>query len=301
MIILLQVLCVGPSDEYQLGTVSTIQANDVHYALRVPKDYSAARGAPAIIFLHGSNMQGESYARSLEVFHELADWILIAPTGPMKTGDQSYNHNPGDERYVASVLNDVEKRLKIKTTRLYVGGHSQGAFLSHAVAAHLADRIDGVIAVSGGSWINPFHLLRKGGKSGEIPVALVHGQDDPVVPFAVSVSIYDAYRKVKHEDVRLFAPTEGAHMFLRLPIIAAWQWLELMNETRREKLLEILNKTDAAKDPRTVWTRSGCASAWRRTRRTPSRRPRPSSPRRSGSLPTSRSAWPDRRSPLSRS
>jgi predicted esterase len=239
--------------DYEPGKVSTIKTKDVHYALRVPKDLVKAKGGPAIVFIHGSNMRGENYALSLETARELNDWVLIAPTGPKQANEKAYNHDPGDERYVEKVIDDVEKRLKIPITRLYVGGHSQGAFLSHAVAAAMPDRVDGVLAVSGGSWAAPRRLMRKGKNAGEIPIALVHAQNDPVVPIAVSVEVYDAYRKAKHEDVRLFAPTDGEHMFLRLPIVAAFQWLELMNQESTARVSEIQAKVDVAKDPRTAW------------------------------------------------
>jgi hypothetical protein len=111
-----------------------------------------------------------------------------------------------------------------------------------------------VIAVSGGSWVSPRRLERKGGKKGEIPIAVVHAQDDPVVGFTgTSVPVYDAYLKAGHGDVRLFAPEEGAHMFMRLPILEALQWLDLMNEKSREKAGTLLSKADPDKDPRTAY------------------------------------------------
>jgi predicted esterase len=242
------------ADDYELGKMSTIKTKEVHYAIRVPKSLDKAKGAPAIVFIHGSNMRGEAYVGSLETARDLDDWVLIGPTGPHKVNDEQYNHDPGDEKYVASVISDVEQRLKIKLTRIYVGGHSQGAFLSHAVAAHIPETIDGVLAVSGGAWVSPRKLERKGGKKGEIPIAIVHGQDDPVVAMAFSsIPVYDAYVKAGHGDVRLFAPAEGAHMFMRLPILQAWGWLELLNEKRRDKAAEILSKADPEKDPRTAW------------------------------------------------
>src|SRR5262245_18948606 len=212
-------LWLAGGDDYEPGKVSTIKTKEVHYTLRVPKDLVKSKGGPAIVFMHGSSMRGENYALSLETARELAEWILIAPTGPKQASENAFNHDPGDERYVEKVIDDVEKRLKIPLTRIYVGGHSQGAFLSHAVAAAMPDRVDGVLAVSGGSWASPRRLLRKGKNGGEIPIAIVHAQNDPVVPVAVSIEVYDAYRKAKQEDVRLFCPTDGEHMFLRLPIV----------------------------------------------------------------------------------
>ena len=138
--------------------------------------------------------------------------------------------------FVEEVLrqaDDVEKRLKIKLGKTYVGGHSQGAFLSHAVAAHIPSRIDGVLALSGGSWASARKLSRKRkGKKLPIPVAIVHAQNDPVVGLGASIYVYDAYIKAGHEDTRLFAPKDGAHMFMRLPVLPALKWLDLMNATR---------------------------------------------------------------------
>ncbi|MFQ5506773.1 MAG: alpha/beta fold hydrolase [Planctomycetota bacterium] len=254
--LLLALLLGVPGDEFEPGKVSTIKTKKLHYALRVPKKRSKKAGNPTIVFLHGSNMRGENYAWSLETARSLADWVLICPTGPHKVMDKDmYNHDPGDERYVAKVIEDVEERLGIKLSRVYVGGHSQGGFLSHAVAAHLPRKIDGVIACSSGSWVSPRKLVKKGKGRGKlpIPVALVHAQDDPVVDVRASIGVYDAYLKAGHEDVRLFIPAQGAHMFMRLPILDAVAWLDLMNETKRQNALQILSRTKLDKDVRTAW------------------------------------------------
>ncbi len=248
--------------EFEVGKVRTIQADDLHYALRVPRAHKQQEddGLPTILFIHGSNMRGENYVGSLESASELKDWMLIGPTGPKQAGDDAFNHDPGDERYIEKIIDDVEKRLALKIGRLYVGGHSQGAFLSHAVAAHLPDRVDGVLAVSGGSWTTPKELVRKGkGRKGLIPIALVHAQDDPVVDFLASVEVYDAYVKAKHADARLFAPAEGAHMFMRLPILDALRWLDLMNEDRPSEVRKVLSSTKASDDPRTAWDAANVA------------------------------------------
>ena len=254
--LLIAALVLVPGEKWKAGKVSTIQTkNKLHYALRVPKKRNKKTGNPAIVFLHGSNMRGENYARSLETSKALEDWVIIAPTGPKKVKDKQYNHNPGDERYVAKVIEDVVDRLGIELSRIYVGGHSQGGFLSHAVAAHLPKKIDGVLACSSGSWAGTRKLQRKGkGRARQlIPIALVHAQDDPVVSVRASVAVYDGYLKSKHTDVRLFIPRQGAHMFMRLPILDAIKWLDLMNETKRSKALKVLSKVKADKDPRTAW------------------------------------------------
>lgn len=240
--------------EYEPGKLSSIRTDDVHYAIRVPKKQEKD-GTKTILFIHGSNMRGEDYAGSLETANDLKDWILIGPTGPNASGETSFNHDPGDEKYIAKIIEDVEERLEVKIGRLYVGGHSQGGFLSHAVAAHLPDRVDGVLAVSSGTWATPKKLMKKGkGRSkAPIPVALVHAQNDPVVDVRASVAVYDAYLKAKHEATRLFIPAEGQHMFMRLPILEAIAWLELMNEEESREVSKVLSKTKASDDPRTAW------------------------------------------------
>jgi len=238
---------------YEPGKVSTIKTDDVHYAIRVPKKRDP-KGAPAIVFLHGSNMRGEAYVGSLHTARQLDEWVLIGPTGLKKVNERQYNHDPGDERYVLAILDDVEKRLKVRLGRVYVGGHSQGGFLSHAVAAHAPDRIDGVLAVSSGSWASPRKLHKKRrGRRVPVPVAIVHAQNDPVVSFRASVGVYDAYVKAGHEHVRLFAPTKGAHMFMRLPILDAVSWLDLVNARSPAEVPDSARKAKPDEDPRTVW------------------------------------------------
>lgn len=246
---------LAPLQEFEAGKVVTVRTQEVHYALRVPQRPAPDAGWPCVLFVHGSNMRGEDYVASLETAPLLEEWLLIGPTGPQQSGENRFNHGPGDERYVEEILDDVEGRLKIPIGRLYVGGHSQGAFLSHALARHMPDRVDGVIAVSGGSWATPGKRTKRGrGRSKEpIPIAIVHAQDDPVVPLAASVSVFDAYLQAGHDAIRLFVPPQGAHMFLRLPIVPAIEWLELMHATDLALLEAVLEKTGVDKDPRTHW------------------------------------------------
>ena len=246
---------VTAKKEFEPGKLSTIKTDDVHYAIRVPKKLDKKNGTNTIVFIHGSNMRGENYAGSLETASELKDWILIGPTGPHQAGENAYNHDPGDEKYIGEIVEDVEERLKVKIGRLYVGGHSQGGFLSHAVAAHLPERVDGVLAVSSGSWATPKKLMKKGkGRTkSPIPVAIVHAQNDPIVGFGASVAVYDGYVKAKHPAARLFGPADGLHMFMRLPILEAIAWLDLMNSDDKGEVSKVLSKTKASKDPRTAW------------------------------------------------
>lgn len=91
-------------------------------------------------------------------------------------------------------------RLNIDPRRIFIGGHSAGAFTALEVAVSREDpgrsgnpgyssRVRGAIGFSG-SLLDP-----KGIEPGDAPMLLVHGDADPTVPFAGSELVCAAAKK----------------------------------------------------------------------------------------------------------
>jgi poly(3-hydroxybutyrate) depolymerase len=205
----------------------------MRYFLRVPKRYDAKNGARLIVFLHGSNMNGLEYLRSFEAKKWCEDDILCCPNG--ETGTDPFGSNNfgfGSAPLVADVTEEVQKAFK--TTITYVGGHSQGAFLTYSVILNYPDMFRGAFPMAGDCWMqNEPHLWEDKPdilkKQKEIAIAVIHGKADPVVAFSQGEHAYDCFRAMGWTKLRLFAPPKLNHMFMLAPVDEAIEWLDAMN------------------------------------------------------------------------
>ncbi len=226
---------VASPAEVKPGTTGLLKSagKGMRYFLRVPKKYDARNGARLIVFLHGSNMNGLDYLRSFEAKKWCEDDILCCPNGESGT-DPFGKNNFGfaSAPLVADVTEEVQKALK--TTITYVGGHSQGAFLTYSVILNYPDLYRGAFPMAGDCWMqnepnlweNKPEVLKK---QKEIAIAVIHGKKDPVVAFSQGEHAYDCFRAMGWTRLRLFAPANLNHMFMIAPIDEAIEWLDAMN------------------------------------------------------------------------
>lgn len=230
------------------GTTGFLKATGkgMRYFLRVPKKYDARVGARLIVFLHGSNMNGLEYLRSFEAKKWCEDDILCCPNG--ETGTDPYGpNNFGFESgpLVADVTEEVQKALK--TTVTYIGGHSQGAFLTYSVILNFPDLYRGAFPMAGDCWIHNEpnlwedkpDLLKK---QKNIAIAVIHGKADSVVAFSQGEHAYDCFRAMGWTKLRLFAPAALNHMFMLAPIDEAIEWLDTVNGRNQKTNLTLATK-----------------------------------------------------------
>lgn len=235
------------------GTTGLLKAagKGMRYFLRVPKRYDATKGARLIVFLHGSNMNGLEYLRSFEAKKWCEDDILCCPNGEEGTdpfGQNNFTFNSGP--LVADVTEEAQKAFKVTVT--YVGGHSQGAFLTYSLILNFPDLYRGAFSMAGDCWMQNEPNLWEDKpdvlkKQREIPIAVIHGQADPVVAFSQGEHAYDCFRGMGWTKLRLFAPKNLNHMFMIAPIDEAIEWLDAMNGRLDPKLSVLVAK----------WSREG--------------------------------------------
>ncbi|MHC4137899.1 MAG: alpha/beta hydrolase [Planctomycetota bacterium] len=211
----------------------------VYYFLRVPKKYKAKDGARLIVFLHGSNMNGLSYLRSFEAKRWAHDAILCCPNGETGKGDPygANNFTFSSGPLVAEITKLVQEDFK--TTVTYVGGHSQGGFLTFSVIMNFPELYHGAIPMAGDCWMQNEPNLwedkpERMALQRKIGIAVIHGRADPVVKFAQGQHAYDVFRAMGYPKLRLFAPERLGHQFMLSPVDDALEWLEAMNG-RQEK------------------------------------------------------------------
>ncbi|MEM7260374.1 MAG: hypothetical protein AAF488_00185 [Planctomycetota bacterium] len=218
----------------------------MRYFLRVPASYDAKKGARVVVFMHGSNMNGLTYLRSFEAKRWAADAILVCPNG--ETGDQTYGANNftfGSAPFVAEVTEEVLSAFR--STRVYIGGHSQGGFVTYSVIMHYPDLFHGAFPMAGDCWSqNEPNLWETKpdlvAKQKKIAIAVIHGQADPVVAFSQGQHAFDVFNVMGYPKLRLFAPKHLGHQFMLSPVAEALEWLDAVTGLAPDRATKLASR-----------------------------------------------------------
>ena len=127
--------------------------------------------------------------------------------------------------------------------RYFVGGHSQGGYLTYVMLMHFPEKIAGAFPISCQVMIqcepNVFdnEALRAAQRS--VPLAIVHGKNDPNIDFASGGQYAaDLYGENGWPWVHLFASETAGHQFMLLPVREAIRWLEIMASHEPKVLID---------------------------------------------------------------
>ncbi|MEO7649432.1 MAG: phospholipase [Bryobacteraceae bacterium] len=202
-----------------LTFVSSIDDSHQPYALYIPRQFDPSRPYPLVMSLHGAgsnhrldlrrvfgkgNLPGETDLEASRVFPPLRD-VPYFVASPFARGSMGYQGIA--EADVYAVMDEVKRRFPIDEDRVYLTGAASGG----GGALRLALTRPGVwAAVAAVSPIVPEGIGELAGNALGMPVLLVHGEQDPLVPVAVSRDWhkillaqgarveYTEYRGIKH-------------------------------------------------------------------------------------------------------
>jgi predicted esterase len=240
--------------ELKAGEVTSgISRNKVSYCVRGPTN--TGKTLNAIVILHGSNMNSRMYVDTMVAqWPDIANrYVLIGINGeqhnPQSPADNpTYNYTyinfmgkskhkgyPGTDRespaLVAEVIRELRDRFEID--KLYVGGHSQGGFLTYSILMNYPELIDGAFPISAGLIFqcdpSAYEDAELRAAQRTIPLIIVHGTNDPNVDFGMGRSAYEQFEDGGFPAVRLMTSDNAGHRFALLPLDHAISWLELMS------------------------------------------------------------------------
>ena len=158
-------------------------------------------------------MNGITYLRTFESLRWAADDILVCPNG--EKGEDAYGANNftfSSANHIAAITKKVQATFEVSHT--YVGGHSQGGFVTYSTIMHYPDLFDGAMPMAGDCWMQNEPNLwatkpKVMAKQKRIAIAVIHGQADPVVKFSQGQHAYGVFLAMGYPKLRLFAPGEA--------------------------------------------------------------------------------------------
>ena len=165
----------------------------------VPKSYDPAKGANLTFVLHGSDLTKTWGFANLKIGSFREDDIVVSPDGTTANGRGGYNFlgRGSDVERFAGLQKQLMGAFKVNATFLY--GHSQGSFFALHYAGAKPELVQGVLAHASGLW-----AVSKRSEAGHHQaIVLMHGTQDPAVPYGQSVGGYETFLKAEYPMVRL--------------------------------------------------------------------------------------------------
>ncbi len=145
---------------------------------------------PLLIALHGAGGTAKGMEENVTVgrFDELAredGFIVVYPDGVQKQWNDGKNdtssakNNVDDVHFISTLIDIISQRYNIDAKRIYVTGLSNGGMMAFRLACELSDRIAAIAAVAA---LMPENLASTI-PNDKVSVLLIHGTDDPLVPW----------------------------------------------------------------------------------------------------------------------
>ncbi|HEU5447742.1 MAG TPA: alpha/beta fold hydrolase, partial [Acidimicrobiia bacterium] len=166
---------------------SATPTGDRPFGLQVPAGYDARHPAPLVVLLHSYTSNGKAQADyfGLPALADKAGFLLATPDGTRDImGDRFWNatdaccdwfHSGVDDvAYIDAVIDDIAARHSVDPARVFLVGHSNGAFMSHRYACERADRVAAIVTLAGMQWKDQSQCR----PSSPVSVLQVHGRED---------------------------------------------------------------------------------------------------------------------------
>jgi phospholipase/carboxylesterase len=143
--------------------------------LYVPAGYDATRPAPFALLLHGASHDADTVLAPLLPWADAAGLLLLAPDARQFTWDVVMGGYGPDVLFIDQALAHIFARYAIDTSRLAIGGFSDGASYALSLGLTNGDLFTHIIAFSPG-------FMAPGERRGQPRIFVAHGVHDQILP-----------------------------------------------------------------------------------------------------------------------
>ena len=160
------------------------------YHLYIPSSYRNSTAAPLVIALHGGGGNGHKMEKlsHLNLPANQYGFIVAYPDaverhwndGRELKNYRSQKENIDDVGFISKMIDAIGTEYNIDPQRVYVTGASNGAMMSLRLGCELAHKITAIAPVIGSM---PENLVTRCAPARPIPLMMINGTDDPLVPW----------------------------------------------------------------------------------------------------------------------
>lgn len=161
-----------------------------------PSTYDPTRPTPVVVLLHGrpGNSGGMARLTGMNDVAENNNFIVVYPDGIDNEWNAQFDLSardislagrrstlPQDDvGFLQTLMGDIGVDFNIDRNRLYLGGFSNGGFMTYRMACSAGDTFAAFAAVSGNLYTELGDYCRR---SNPTPLLIMHGTADPSVPY----------------------------------------------------------------------------------------------------------------------
>jgi len=146
--------------------------------LYIPRGHNAKSNSPLAVMLHGAGRNGQA----MDYTFSLADdfgIVIVAPDSRDRTWDAVLGGFGADVAYIDAALRYTFARCAVDSTRLALGGFSDGASYALSLGTANGDLFSHVMAFSPG-------FIARAEHRGKPRIFISHGQQDAVLPITTT-------------------------------------------------------------------------------------------------------------------
>lgn len=162
------------------------QGGDRYYRVHLPQNMPPTQPVPLVIAMHGFSADMSFAANyGFSPVSDTANFIAVYPQGDNVFGFASgwrigtaFDGNKSDVQFISDLIDTLQSKYLIDSTRIYATGFSMGGFMSHILGCELSNRIAAIGAHSGTASSATLAACNPGRK---VPVIHFHGTNDAVI------------------------------------------------------------------------------------------------------------------------
>jgi len=172
------------------------------YGLKVPAGYDGRHALPLVVLLHGYTSSGAQQAAYFGLTAEAgrAGFLLATPDGTRDLlGNRFWNATDAccdffhtgvdDVAYLDAVIGEISDRYPVDPARIFLVGHSNGAFMAHRYACDRAATVAAIVTLAGMTWKDQAHCPA----GSPVAVLHVHGRNDSTISYDGGATPEGAY------------------------------------------------------------------------------------------------------------
>lgn len=162
----------------------------------IPQNYDSSKATPLVIGYHGGFGEGQNQD-NLTHMSKVADkenFLILYPDGINRHWNDGrakaveYGTVTDDVQFTKDLIAQASKRLNIDTKRIYATGISNGGMMTYRVAREMTTTFAAAASVSSGT---PVEQTTMQDPSAPIPMLIMNGTDDPLLPFNGGEAAFD--------------------------------------------------------------------------------------------------------------
>lgn len=174
------------------GSLDGPIGGDRPVAVHTPPGYVAGVPAPLVLMLHGYSATAaleETYLQ-LTAQSDTRGFLYATPEGLVDTkGNHYWNATDAccdldgtrvdDSTYLSNVIKQIEARYSVDPKKVFLVGHSNGAFMSYRMACDHGDQIAAIVSLAGAMFTD----VTKCAAKQPVSILEIHGTADATISY----------------------------------------------------------------------------------------------------------------------